>query len=73
MMEEITIPRVISRRKVSLLEMNTDVRALMPDDLQEQVFIHAGWGSCRACRCSGYSRGDRPDVCECGHHFSRHE
>jgi hypothetical protein len=31
-----------------------------------------GWGSCKACSCSGYERGRKEGICTCGHHFSQH-
>jgi hypothetical protein len=33
----------------------------------------AGWGACKSCSCPGYTRGNKADICKCGHHFSQHK
>jgi hypothetical protein len=39
--------------------------------VEDDHVVIAGWGSCKSCDCRGYIR-KKPDICECGHHFSQH-
>ena len=70
--QEILTPGIALKHIASLRKVSAGIFPVTLDDHQEQDRVYAGWGSCKSCDCSGYT-SKKPDICECGHHFSRHQ
>jgi len=68
---EISKPQVTPKRTTSYLVARALPHSVMYPPKNDDII--SGWGSCRACKCRGYTKsGDGTTCGTCGHHFDRH-